>query len=230
MIVSTVDPLGGPIMLLGINFDNKLIMANAVHKCATTAAWKTRALLRTRRFYSTLDLVMMYKSHVLSYIEYRTPGIHFACTSVLQDIDDVQKRFLHQIELSEEIAFLEYNLAPLCVRRDIAILGCIHRAAMHQGPPALWKFFRRAEVTRAYNTRQIQSHSLQIAEWTRGRTLEIMRRSAFGMIRVYNLLPQDTVEKADVKSFQSALTQLVRDRLNGGDLEWRFLLSSAPAF
>ena len=225
MIVSTVDPLGGPIMLLGINFDNKLIMANAVHKCATTAAWKTRALLRTRRFYSTLDLVMMYKSHVLSYIEYRTPGIHFACTSVLQDIDDVQKRFLHQIELSEEIAFLEYNLAPLCVRRDIAILGCIHRAAMHQGPPALWKFFRRAEVTRAYNTRQTQSHSLQIAEWTRGRNLEIMRRSAFGMIRVYNLLQQDTVEKADVKSFQSALTQLVRDRLNGGDLEWRFLLS-----
>ena len=52
-----------------------------------------------------------------------------------------------------------------------------------------------------------------------------MRRSAFGMIRVYDLLPQDTVEKADVKSFQSALTQLVRDRLNGGDLEWRFLLS-----
>ena len=99
MIVSTVDPLGGPIMLLGINFDNKLIMANAVHKCATTAAWKTRALLRTRRFYSTLDLVMMYKSHVLSYIEYPTPGIHFACTSVLQDIDDVQKRFLHEIDL-----------------------------------------------------------------------------------------------------------------------------------
>ena len=52
-----------------------------------------------------------------------------------------------------------------------------------------------------------------------------MRRSAFGMIRIYNLLPQDVVEKIDVKSFQRALTQMVRDTLNGGDLNWRFLLS-----
>ena len=45
MIVSIVNPLGGPVKLLGINFDNKLIMANAVHKCATAAAWRAKALL-----------------------------------------------------------------------------------------------------------------------------------------------------------------------------------------
>ena len=225
MIVATVNPLGGPVKLLGINFDNKLIMANAVHKCATAAAWRTKALLRTRRFYSTLELVLLYKSHVLSYIEYRTPGIHFASTSVLQELDDVQKRFLHQIDLSEETAFLEFNLAPLCVRRDIAILGCIHRASLCQGPPALWRFFRRATATRDSTTRQIHRNSLQIIEWSRGRNLEIMRRSALGMIRVYNMLPQGVVEKVNVKSFQSALTQMVRDRLIAGDHAWRFLLS-----
>ena len=84
MIFSTVDPLGGPIKLLEINFDNKLSMVYAVHnKCAATAARKTRALFRIHRVYSTLDLVMMYKSHVLSYIEYRTLGIHFSFASIL---------------------------------------------------------------------------------------------------------------------------------------------------
>ena len=97
MIVSTVDPTGGPVKLLGIEFDNKLVMATAVHKCATKAAWKTKALLRTHRFYSTVDLMMLYKSHVLSFIEYRTPGVHFESASVLKDLDDVQKRFLVQI-------------------------------------------------------------------------------------------------------------------------------------
>ena len=135
-------------------------------------------------------------------------------------------RFLHQIDLSKETAFLEFNLAPLCVRRDIAILGCIHRASMCHGPPALLRFFRRAVAARASTTRQVLSNFLQIAEWSRGRNLEIMCRSAFGMIRVYNLLPQDFVEKADVKSFRSAFTQMVRDRLTCGDITWRFLSSS----
>ena len=68
-------------------------------------------------------------------------------------------------------------------------------------------------------------HSFQIMEWPPGRNLEIMRRSALGMIRVYNLLPQEVVDKADVKSFQSALTQMLRDRVNGGDEQWRWLFS-----
>ena len=52
-----------------------------------------------------------------------------------------------------------------------------------------------------------------------------MRRSALGMIRVYNILPQEVVEKHDLKLFQRALTDLVRDRVAGGDGSWRFLLS-----
>ena len=63
--LSTVYPLGGPIMLLGVNFDNKLIMANAGDKCAAVAAWKIKALLRPRRFYSTLEFVLLYKNGLL---------------------------------------------------------------------------------------------------------------------------------------------------------------------
>ena len=77
---------------------------------------------------------MLYKFHILSYIEYRTAGIHFACPSVLAELHDVQSRFITQLELSEEGAFINFNLGPLCVRRDISIFGVVRRAALRKGP------------------------------------------------------------------------------------------------
>ena len=145
---------------------------------------------------------MLYKSHVLSFIKYRTAGIHFASTSVLQEIDDAQTRFLQQIGLCEISAFMNFNLAPLSARRDIAVLGCIHKAALQQGPPPLWKLFVWNIRQRGTSARRGSRHSLQIMEWPPGRDLEIMRRSALGTIRVYNLLPQEMVNMADVKSSQ----------------------------
>ena len=186
MIISTVSAYGGPVKLLGIEFDNKLIMNTAAHKCATSAALKTRSLLRAHRYYSTADLEIMYKSHVLSFIEYRTPGLHFASTCILKQIDDVQARFLRQINVSEESAFMHFNLAPLTARRDIAILGCIHRAARQRGPPSLWQFFRRNPAPHVSFAWRAQRHSFQIVEWPRGTDLQIMRRSALGMIQMYN--------------------------------------------
>ena len=149
-----------------MEFDNRLRMNVAVHKCACRAAWKTKSLLRSRRFYSDSDLIMLYKSHVLSYIEYRTAGIHFASTSVLREIDDVQTRYIRQLNLSEEAAFMHFNLAPLETRRDIAILGVIHRAALREGPPQLWKFFGLTSPVDvpARSSRHFRPHSMRLAE------------------------------------------------------------------
>ena len=225
MIMSTTDACGGPAKLLGIEFDNKLVMTGAVHRAAKKAAWRTKSLLRVRRFYSIPDLVMLFKSHVLSFIEYRTPGVHFASSSVLNVLDDVQARFVRQLNLDEETAFMRFNMLPLCVRRDVSILGVIHRAVLRSGPPQLWKFFRLDLPAPHRQRRGVQRHAMQLVEWPCGNNLEIMRRSAFGMIRVYNLLPAESVQKHDLKSFQRSLTDLVRDRVTAGDHLWKALLS-----
>ena len=94
MIISNVEPCGGPTTLLGIEFDNRLVMSIAVHTCAKKAAWKTKSLLRARRFYNTVDMLILFKSNVLSYIEYKTAGVYFASTIVWRELDDVQTRFL----------------------------------------------------------------------------------------------------------------------------------------
>ena len=59
MIISTSEPFGGDIKLLGVEFDNRLIMNVASHKCGKKASWKIKTLLRVRRFYSVSDIVML---------------------------------------------------------------------------------------------------------------------------------------------------------------------------
>ena len=105
-------------------------------------------------------------------------------------------------------------------------IGIIHRDALRQGPPPSWKFFQRdVSVRLRRSDRTSRKHSKCLMEWPAGQNLKIMRRSALGMIRVYNILPQDVVDTQDLKAFQKALTNLVRDRVVAGDSRWPLLLS-----
>ena len=183
-----------------------------------------RSLLRVRRFYHVQDLIMLYKSHVLSYIEYRTSGIYHASSTVLADIENIQARFLSQFAISAEDALMRFNLAPLCVRRDIAILGMIHRAVLRMGPPHLWQFFYINLLARTPSLRRPR-HNMQLAECPAMRDLDLMRRSALGAIRVYNLLPQLVVDTRSVSSFQTQLTTIVKARVVARDERWTMVLS-----
>ena len=47
-----------------------------------------------------VELVMLDKAHILSYIDYGTTGVQFACSSVFVELDDVQSRFICQLDFS----------------------------------------------------------------------------------------------------------------------------------
>ena len=93
MVISTTEPSGGSAKVLRIDFDNKLILSTTAHKCAIKVAWKTLSLFRVRGFYLVSDLLLLYNSHVLSHIEYRTAGLHFVSTSVFNEFG-LQSPFL----------------------------------------------------------------------------------------------------------------------------------------
>ena len=84
---------GGPFTFLGVSFDEGLTMAGALHSLVHEASWKLASILRTSRYFSTPELIGLYKSKLLSYIEYRTPAIYHACTSHLAPLDQIQRRF-----------------------------------------------------------------------------------------------------------------------------------------
>ena len=139
-VLSHIHHHGNSFRVLGVTVDTQLTMSEAIEECAQESHWRLTAILRTRRYFSLVDLILQYKSQVLSYLEYRTAAVSHAADTHLYHLDSVQRRFLQNVNLTEEAAFQEYNLAPLCSRRDIANLGIIYRAVTRRGPKKLWKF------------------------------------------------------------------------------------------
>ena len=81
------------------------------------------------------------------------PAVWHAAKSVVELLDTVQKRFLRELDLTEEEAPLRYNLAPLSCRRDMAALGLIHRAALGKGPAHFRKWLTASTHQMAYDIR-----------------------------------------------------------------------------
>jgi hypothetical protein len=92
-ILSMSDPVGANFRLLGVAFDGGLTMVDAVGELVADASWKLRTLQRTRRYYTDAELILLYKSQLLSFIEYRTSAIYHATRDVLERVDDIQTRF-----------------------------------------------------------------------------------------------------------------------------------------
>ena len=70
-------------------FDVELSMTGAVEDLAMAASWKLKMLLRTRRFYTDAEMIVLYKAHLISFIEYRTAAIYHAAREMLRRIDRV---------------------------------------------------------------------------------------------------------------------------------------------
>ena len=220
-VLSATSPQGPNFVVLGIDFDCSLQMSDAIHGAVTEAGWKLKTLLRTRRFYNDAELVLLYKSHLLSAIEYKTPAIYHARRVDLVLLDSVQQKFLREAGVDELTALRQFSLAPLATRRDIAMLGLIHRTVLKKGPPHFREHFKPAEPARPGEVRRHRRHLADPrAEWT-GRAVA---RSVLGLVAVYNLLPDELTRLNAVPAFQSALQRLVQDRADDGAADWQSTL------
>ena len=76
-------------------------MDEAISDCAQEAGWRIHSILRSRRYHTDSEIVGLYKAHVLSYIEYRTPAIAHSSSSALSLLDNVQSRFLRSLHISD---------------------------------------------------------------------------------------------------------------------------------
>ena len=226
---------GEDFKILGVLFDCQLQMGSAAREISKEAGWKVKALLRCRKFYPQRELVKLYKAQVLSFIESRTPAIHHAAPSVLDTIDRVQRRFLREVGLTEVDALLRYKLAPLPARRDIAMLGLIHRTSHGRAPAPLADLLttgplHQRSATTAVTRGASVRHGRQMPEYfSRGGHTVTLRRSCFGLITVWNMVPTKVANTKLTKTCQRHLQHcLVRRALLAPDSDWQhFFLSDA---
>ena len=123
-VASSYDPCGHNFKILGVAFDCKLIMNQAVHDSVVACGWKLQTLLRSGRFFTGVELVSLYKSHVLSSIEYRTAAVYHASDSVLSSLGNIQNRMLKIANATEieapplQLSTLEHKARHSQVRAD----------------------------------------------------------------------------------------------------------------
>ena len=226
-VISKVDSSLSSFLLLGIDYNSKLTMQEAVRSCVTSASWKLTALLRTQRFYTIRDLVNLFKTHILSFIEYRTPAVLHAATSLLAPLDHIQERFLNSIGLSSFNALVSFNLTPLPTRRDITALAVIHRAILGKGPRHFHTFFQFDPAPPRQSTR-FGSRNLdrQILDPYNQLHRDYINRSTLGYIWIYNRLPADITDAPSVRNFQTALQNLLKDHASRNPDNWIQLFSA----
>ena len=231
VVLHNLDGEGEDFRFLGTMFDTSLRMESNIRGILAQARPKVKALLRSRRFYSTNDMIRQYKTHVLCRLELNSAGFYHASDTALDPLERLQDSFLQKLGLTREEGFLYYNLAPLTTRRDIAMLGLLFKCAFGLAHPDLQKLFPRSPgVTHGYTTRlQDGRHSSQLEEGRPGTHHSLLRRSAFGLTRVWNRLPQELIASGSVTSFQKQLTNLARTACRQTDFEWARLLSPRQA-
>ena len=127
---------GDSFKLLGCTMDTDLRMQSAIEQMLSKVRPKVTAILRTRAYYPIPELVNQFKTHVWGLMEAHSGGIFHAASTLLQKIDHVQSRFLRELDLSPECAFLELNFAPPSLRRRIAILGLMHKRVLGKCHPS----------------------------------------------------------------------------------------------
>ena len=117
VIIHHRDGYGTPFRFLGPVVDPKLAMHDAVDKLLSRARPKIRMLLKSRRCYNAKHMLFMFKTHIWGLIETNTTAIYHAAASTLQPIDMLQTTYIHKLDMAIDEAFIEHNVAPLCVRR-----------------------------------------------------------------------------------------------------------------
>ena len=117
-------------------------------------------------------MILLYKAKVLSFAEYTTAAIYHACDTAIAPLNRLQEIFLAELGLSSEDALLEFNLAPLESRRDIAMLGVIHRCGLGKGPEHFKAFFKFCN----YAPQQHQSRKQDAQQAARGHSRPVFPR------------------------------------------------------
>ena len=88
---------------------------------------------------------------------------------------------LREIGVSEIDGLLEFHLAPLAARRDMAMLGLIHRSVLGLGPSYFGRHFVRMDAPIHPTGRNTANrHNMQLNTFRTGKFLEMLGQSVFG--------------------------------------------------
>jgi hypothetical protein len=211
---------GETFKLLGCLVDVDLRMLSAVEQVLSKIRPKITAILRTRPYYEVPDLIYQFKTQIWGLIETNMAGYFHAVPSLLVKIDNAQNSFLRELGMTPVDAFMEFNFAPPSLRRNVGILGLLHKRVLGKCHPMFERLFpwlssRFPNFRTHGHTKQLYGHWSEIMSHT-----SLYYRSIFAMCDIYNNLPQNVVDADSISEFQHMLMDMVRERCTNNDDAW----------
>ena len=163
---------GEPFRLLGPTTDTKLTMGVCITKICSKGKPKLKARIRTLPYYSTHELTLHFKTHLLPLLETSIGAVYHAATTHLDKLDAPHYSRLHVLNMSSAQAFLDHNLPPPNLRRDIAMLGLLFKISKGLAHPDFHTIFHRHEPpTHTYLTRfRHRYHCYALREYCKSHT------------------------------------------------------------
>ena len=138
----------------------------------------------------------------------------------------MQENFLSELEMSASETLLDFNLAPLRSRRDISMLGLLHRIVLKDAPVQFSKYVYGTSThsrSRGWAV-QFDRHNHQLHDPLNSPVPKIVERSIFKLIHPYNVLPQFVLDWKSTAAFQRKLQSALKECVADKDPEWESLL------
>ena len=212
---------GNGVRYIGLLTSIRLIMRQVVDTILAKIRPRIKALLRTRSHYTIASLIEQFKTHIWGLMEAHTGGIFHASSSILEQFDKSQNHFLEELGETEATGFLKFNFAPPALRRNIAALGMIHKKVLGKCHPSFDSLLpSKACAEEGRHSKQLYGHWLEVKEHR-----ALFNRSIFGMVDIYNNLPQAVVDSISVSIFQGRLTEVARRRCQHLEPDWNLSFS-----
>ena len=137
-------------------------------------------------------------------------------------------KFLDDIGLTDASALLDHSLAPLGMRRDIAMLGLLHKVSLGAAAQPIQNMFapRRGSLDCFGIGSTFPRHCRQLHDPVAFFHAPIIHRSIFGLIKVYNQLPFDVLDSKTPKHFQHHLQRSAKNAARAGQQSWQLMFSA----
>ena len=210
--------LGDDFKMLGTLFDVALSMKPCIEYVLGRVRPKIRALLRLKDFYPLSVMLDQYKSHIWGITEYSNGVIFMAPPCQARRLDKLQRWYLRELGISDQDAFVTHNFAPPSLRRNIGLLGFLHKRVLGECHPALCQAlpFGPPHIAARYHSNHLDTRSGEVVSHAR-----LYERSLYAYIRVYNRLPQALADSPSVSCFQARLTHLAKQQAKESNDNWR---------
>ena len=139
---------------------------------------------------------------------------------ILEKLDTIHYNFLRDLNLNPSEAFMEFNFAPPKLRRNIGILGLLHKRVLGLSHPLFQELLPfcsdvPGSFSQGQHDKQLYGHLPDVSF-----QLVLYCRSIFAMTYVYNRLPQSVIDCRTISLFQRCLTKSAREACFAGDLDW----------